>query len=47
VTATFGRPDRVVGAGIRLREAMSNLGAERQHQNLVLKMGMHEGRASL
>jgi len=26
-----------------MREAMSDLGAERQHQSLRLKMGIHEG----
>ena len=26
-----------------MREAMSDLGAERQHQSLGLKMGIHEG----
>jgi class 3 adenylate cyclase len=26
-----------------MREAMSDLGAERQHQSLSLKMGIHEG----
>jgi class 3 adenylate cyclase len=43
VMATFETPDRAIAAAIRMREAMSNLGAERQHQNLVLKMGIHEG----
>jgi class 3 adenylate cyclase len=43
VMATFETPDRAIAAAIRMREAMSNLGAERQHQNLVLKIGIHEG----
>jgi class 3 adenylate cyclase len=30
-------------AAIRMREAMSDLGAERQHQSLRLKIGIHEG----
>ena len=43
VMATFETPDRAVAAAIRMREAMSDLGAERQHQNLHLKTGIHEG----
>ena len=43
VMATFETPDRAVAAAIRMREAVSDLGAERQHQSLRLKMGIHEG----
>src|SRR3954454_9521281 len=43
VMATFETPDRAMAAAIRMREAMSTLGAERQHQSLRLKMGIHEG----
>ena len=43
VMATFETPDRAVAAAIRMREAMSDLGAQRQEQNLLLKMGIHEG----
>jgi class 3 adenylate cyclase len=43
VVATFETPDRAIAAAIRMREAMSDLGAERQHQSLRLKMGIHEG----
>jgi class 3 adenylate cyclase len=43
VMATFETPDRAISAAIRMREAMSDLGAERQHQSLSLKMGVHEG----
>src|ERR1700682_3786069 len=43
VVATFETPDRAMAAAIRMREAMSDLGAERQHQSLSLKMGIHEG----
>jgi class 3 adenylate cyclase len=43
VMATFETPDRALAAAIRMREAMSDLGAERQHQSLSLKMGIHEG----
>jgi class 3 adenylate cyclase len=43
VMATFETPDRGIAAAIRMREAMSDLGAERQHQSLRLKIGIHEG----
>jgi class 3 adenylate cyclase len=43
VMATFETPDRAIAAAIRMREAMSDLGAQRQHQGLLLKMGIHEG----
>jgi class 3 adenylate cyclase len=43
VMATFETPDRAIAAAIRMREAMSDLGAERQHQSLGLKMGIHAG----
>src|ERR1700722_16254403 len=43
VMATFETPDRAIAAAIRMREAMSDLGAEREHQSLRLKMGIHEG----
>ncbi|WGD48863.1 adenylate/guanylate cyclase domain-containing protein [Bradyrhizobium sp. CB1650] len=43
VMATFETPDRAIAAAIRMREAMSELGAQRQQQGLLLKMGIHEG----
>ena len=43
VMATFETPDRAIAAALRMREAMRDLGAERQHQSLRLKMGIHEG----
>jgi class 3 adenylate cyclase len=43
VMATFETPDRAIAAAVRMRDAMSDLGAERQHQSLRLKMGIHEG----
>jgi class 3 adenylate cyclase len=43
VMATFETPDRGVAAAIRMREAMSDLGAQHQHQSLGLKIGVHEG----
>src|ERR1700732_1404388 len=43
VMATFETPERAIAAAIRMREAMSDLGAQRAHQSLHLKMGIHEG----
>jgi class 3 adenylate cyclase len=43
VMATFETPDHAIAAAMRMREAMSDLGAERQHQSLRLKLGIHEG----
>ncbi|MBW0004769.1 MAG: adenylate/guanylate cyclase domain-containing protein [Hyphomicrobiales bacterium] len=43
VMATFEAPDHAVAAAIRMRQAMSDLGAEREHRSLRLKMGIHEG----
>ena len=43
VMATFETPDHGIAAAIRMREAMSDLGAQRQHQSLRLKIGIHEG----
>ena len=43
VMATFETPDHAIAAAVRMRAAMSDLGAERQHQSLRLKMGIHEG----
>jgi hypothetical protein len=43
VMATFAAPEHAVSAAIRMRDAMSDLGAQRQEQNLLLKMGIHEG----
>jgi class 3 adenylate cyclase len=43
VMATFATPDHAVAAAIRMRGAMDDLGAQRQHQSLLLKMGIHEG----
>ena len=43
VMATFPTPDRAVAAALRIREAMRNLGHERQHDDLLLKIGIHAG----
>jgi class 3 adenylate cyclase len=43
VMATFATPDRAVAAALRMRDAMRTLNAEREHEDLLLKIGMHEG----
>ena len=43
VMATFPTPDRAVAAALRMREAMQRLNAERGREDLMLKIGIHEG----
>jgi len=43
VMATFLTPDRGLAAALRMREAMHILNAERKHEDLLLKIGIHEG----
>jgi len=43
VMATFPTPEKAVGAALRMREAMESLNAERQGEDLTLKIGIHEG----
>ncbi len=43
VMATFPSPDRAVAAALRMREAMMRLNAERGSEDLLLKIGIHEG----
>jgi class 3 adenylate cyclase len=43
VMATFPTPDRAVAAALRMREAMRGLNAERGREDLLLKIGIHEG----
>ena len=43
VMATFPTPDRAMAAALRMREAMRGLNAERQREDLLLKIGIHEG----
>src|SRR5688572_2815300 len=43
VMATFPTPDRAVAAAIRMRGAMRELNEERQREDLLLKIGIHEG----
>ena len=43
VMATFPTPDRALAAALRMREAMDHLNAELGGQDLLLKIGIHEG----
>jgi class 3 adenylate cyclase len=43
VMATFPTPDRALAAALRMREAMHTLNDERKREDLLLKIGIHEG----
>jgi class 3 adenylate cyclase len=43
VMATFPTPDRAVSAALRMRDAMRRLNDEHQREDLLLKIGIHEG----
>jgi class 3 adenylate cyclase len=43
VMATFPTPHRAVAAALRMREAMLRLNEERKRDDLLLKIGIHEG----
>jgi class 3 adenylate cyclase len=43
VMATFIRPEHAIIAGLRMRAAMDTLNAERGRDDLVVKIGIHEG----
>ena len=43
VMATFIRPEHAIVAGLRMRAAMDGLNAQRGTQDLVVKIGIHEG----
>src|SRR5271166_2907419 len=43
VMATFPTPDRAVAAALRMREAMRGLNNARNGEDLLLKIGIHEG----
>src|SRR5579862_5449775 len=43
VMATFATPDHAVAAALKMRDAMRNLNTQARHQDLVLKIGVHEG----
>jgi class 3 adenylate cyclase len=43
VMATFHSPDRAVAAALKMRDAMQRLNDERGSEDLLLKIGIHEG----
>jgi len=43
VMATFQTPDRALAAALRMREEMTRINAERKNEDLLLKIGIHEG----
>jgi class 3 adenylate cyclase len=43
VMATFPTPDRAVAAALRMRDAMGALNDGRRREDLLLKIGIHEG----
>jgi class 3 adenylate cyclase len=43
VMATFIRPEHAIIAGLRMREAMKVLNAQRGKEDLIVKIGIHEG----
>jgi class 3 adenylate cyclase len=43
VMATFVRPEHALAAGLRMRAAMKELNAQRGKDDLVVKIGIHEG----
>jgi len=43
VMATFPTPDHAVSAALRMREAMRTLNEQRGQEDLLLKIGIHEG----
>jgi class 3 adenylate cyclase len=43
VMATFPTPDRAISAALRMREAMRQLNDGRNGEDLLLKIGIHEG----
>ena len=43
VMATFATPDRAVAAALSMREAMRSLNERHRSEDLLLKIGIHEG----
>jgi len=43
VMATFSTPEDAIAAALRMREGMQRLNDERGHEDLLLKIGIHEG----
>ncbi|MBV1698256.1 MAG: adenylate/guanylate cyclase domain-containing protein [Hyphomicrobiales bacterium] len=43
VMATFTTPDRALAAALRMRNEMARVNGERKNEDLLLKIGIHEG----
>lgn len=43
VMATFPTPDRALAAALRMRQEMARINSERRNEDLLLKIGIHEG----
>jgi class 3 adenylate cyclase len=43
VMTTFPTPDRALTAALRMREEMARINSERNNEDLILKIGIHEG----
>src|SRR3954466_5290373 len=43
VMATFVRPEHALAAGLKMRAAMDKLNKERGREDLIIKVGIHEG----
>jgi class 3 adenylate cyclase len=43
VMATFNKPEHALDAGLRMRAAMTALNAQRGTEDLIVKIGIHEG----
>jgi class 3 adenylate cyclase len=43
VMATFPTPDRALAAALHMRDEMARINAERRNEDLLLKIGIHEG----
>jgi class 3 adenylate cyclase len=43
VMATFATPEHALAAAMRIREAMETLNAQHGHEDMLLKIGIHEG----
>jgi class 3 adenylate cyclase len=41
--ATFPTPDRAISAALKMRDAMGDLNDKRGSEDLLLKIGVHEG----
>ena len=46
VMATFPTPDRALAAALRMRDAIRTVGSDTRKEDLLLKIGIHEGPAS-